>query len=109
HHCTLTKGVGPLAPELPARGCADRPPARSGRRDRRGRRGGLEAGLTVLEGKTIAVVVPAHNEEALIEATLQGIPGFVDRVVVVDDASGDATSERARALDDPRVEVITHD
>src|SRR5947199_1378701 len=63
----------------------------------------------MLEGKRVAVVVPAHNEEGLIGATLQGIPGFVDRIYVVDDASKDGTAERARAVDDPRVEVITHD
>jgi len=63
----------------------------------------------MLEGRKVAVVVPAHNEEDLIGATLQGIPGFVDRIYVVDDASTDATAERARAVEDPRVEVITHD
>jgi glycosyltransferase involved in cell wall biosynthesis len=63
----------------------------------------------MLEGKRVAVVVPAHNEEGLIAATLQGIPGFADRIYVVDDASTDATAERARAVDDPRVEVITHE
>jgi glycosyltransferase involved in cell wall biosynthesis len=63
----------------------------------------------MLEGKSVAVVVPAHNEEALIEATLQGIPGFVDRVFVVDDASSDATGERARTFGDRRVEVLTHE
>jgi len=63
----------------------------------------------VLEGKSVAVVVPAHDEEQLIAATVQGIPGFVDRVYVVDDASTDATAERARSTDDPRVEVITHE
>jgi glycosyltransferase involved in cell wall biosynthesis len=63
----------------------------------------------MLEGKRVAVVVPAHDEEGLIAATLQGIPGFVDRIYVVDDASKDATAERARAVEDPRVEVITHE
>ena len=52
---------------------------------------------------------PPHDEEGLIAATLQGIPGFVDRIFVVDDASTDATAERARSVDDPRVEVIVHE
>ncbi len=63
----------------------------------------------MLEGKSVAVVVPAHNEEALIDRTLQGIPGFVDRIFVVDDASTDATAERVRGVDDSRVELIVHD
>jgi glycosyltransferase involved in cell wall biosynthesis len=63
----------------------------------------------MLEGKRVGVVVPAYNEEGLIAATLQGLPGYVDRVYVVDDASTDATVERARAVGDPRVEVIVHD
>jgi glycosyltransferase involved in cell wall biosynthesis len=63
----------------------------------------------VLEGKRVAVVVPAHDEEQLIGATLGGIPGFVDKIVVVDDGSGDATAERARAFGDARVEVVSHE
>jgi glycosyltransferase involved in cell wall biosynthesis len=63
----------------------------------------------VIEGKTVAVVVPAHDEEELVGTTLRGIPAFVDRVYVVDDASRDATAARAEAVGDPRVTVLRHE
>jgi glycosyltransferase involved in cell wall biosynthesis len=63
----------------------------------------------MLEGKRVAVVVPAYDEEKLIGRTLAGIPDLVDRVFVVDDASRDGTVEQARAAQDPRVEVVVHD
>jgi len=62
----------------------------------------------VLEGKRIAVVVCAHQEEHLVATTIGNVPDFVDRIYVVDDASTDRTSERAREAGDPRVEVIRH-
>jgi glycosyltransferase involved in cell wall biosynthesis len=63
----------------------------------------------MLEGKSVAVVVPAYSEEALIGVTLGGIPGFVDRVYVVDDASPDGTAERARSFGDSRIVVLGHE
>lgn len=63
----------------------------------------------MLEAKRVAVVVPAHDEEQLIGATLAGIPDFVDSIIVVDDGSQDATSERARSVGDARLEVVGHD
>ncbi len=64
----------------------------------------------MFEGKRVAVVVPAYDEEKLLPVTLAGIPAFVDRIYVVDDCSQDATVARAEeaAAADPRVELIRH-
>src|SRR5215216_6250899 len=61
----------------------------------------------MLDGKQVAVVVPARDEEGLLPTTLAGIPEFVDRVYVVDDGSKDGTA--AAAGRDSRVALIRHD
>ena len=63
----------------------------------------------MLEGKRVAVVIPAHNEEKLLEATVAGVPDFVDRIYVVDDASSDGTAACAEAVQDPRLELVRHE
>jgi glycosyltransferase involved in cell wall biosynthesis len=47
----------------------------------------------MLNNKTIAVVVPAYNEEKQIGAVIDTIPYFVDRIIVVNDFSQDKTAE----------------
>lgn len=42
---------------------------------------------------TIAVVVPAYNEEKLIGRVIETMPDYVDHIVVVDDWSQDATCD----------------
>src|SRR5919201_2493473 len=63
----------------------------------------------MLEGKRVAVIVPAYDEEHLIATTIAGIPEFVDRIYVVDDGSVDGTAAAARAHGDGRVVVVRHD
>lgn len=42
----------------------------------------------------ISVVIPAYNEEKLIEKTVETIPDFVDYIIVVNDTSTDSTLEK---------------
>lgn len=46
----------------------------------------------MLFDKTIAVVVPAYNEERQIRQVLETMPDFVDRIIVVNDCSTDNTA-----------------
>jgi glycosyltransferase involved in cell wall biosynthesis len=64
----------------------------------------------VYRDRTIAVVVPAYNEELLIADTLSSLPAFVDKIYAVNDASGDRTQEIIEeiARKDPRVIPIRH-
>src|SRR5687767_4307456 len=66
----------------------------------------------MFEGRRVLVVVPAHNEEKLIERVLDSMPPLVDRVIVVDDASTDRTFEVLAAVAPrfgERVRVIRHE
>jgi len=51
----------------------------------------------VRNGAVIAVILPALNEEAALPGVLARIPGWVDRVVVVDNGSTDRTAAVAHA------------
>ncbi|MDR0946082.1 MAG: glycosyltransferase family 2 protein, partial [Bifidobacteriaceae bacterium] len=56
----------------------------------------------------MAAVVPAYKEEAHVAQVIQTMPGLVDHILVVDDASPDATGDTARAAADARTEVLVH-
>ena len=62
----------------------------------------------VLAGARIAVVIPSYNEARWIGETVSTLPAFVDTIVVVDDASSDDTSLRAREAGGDRVRVVRH-
>jgi glycosyltransferase involved in cell wall biosynthesis len=62
----------------------------------------------MLGGVRVVVIVPAFDEEARVARVLEGMPGEVDEVIVVDDASRDGTGAVARASGDGRVRVLSH-
>lgn len=64
------------------------------------------------ENKTVAVVVPCHNEEDLIGRVIETMPEYVDRILVVDDVSSDGTREVVRGHVErmpARVRLIEHE
>jgi|TARA_Y100000996_G_C22538039_1_gene648983 glycosyltransferase involved in cell wall biosynthesis len=62
------------------------------------------------KGQNVNVIVPAYNEEELIQTMLSGVPEFIDGVIVIDDCSSDATNSlvEAAAVQDQRIQLITH-
>ncbi|ASJ13998.1 glycosyltransferase family 2 protein [Thermococcus radiotolerans] len=62
----------------------------------------------MLKGRRITVIIPAYNEETRLPKVLEGIPDFVDEVIVVDDGSSDGTYEVAKAFSekDGRINAI---
>ena len=61
--------------------------------------------------RRIALVIPAYNEARLIRSTLEHVPEYIDRIIVVDDASTDRMPDVVRecAACDSRIELIRHE
>ena len=61
--------------------------------------------------KTVGVIVPAYNEEKLIGRVLETMPEFVDKIIVVNDASKDDTLKIVQMFKqkDPRIHIISHE
>lgn len=57
----------------------------------------------------ITVLIPAYRVAAHIENVIKSVPQYVRTIVVIDDASPDGVSEIVRAIDDPRIVLMTHD
>ncbi len=65
----------------------------------------------MLQNKTVAVVVPAYNEETQVGNVIDTMPDFVDRIIVVNDCSTDNTAKIVQqyiARDTGRTVEISH-
>jgi glycosyltransferase involved in cell wall biosynthesis len=56
----------------------------------------------------VGVVMPAFNEEGAVARAVRSVPSFVDWVIVVDDASSDATAQRAQSVERD-IELVRHE
>ena len=52
----------------------------------------------MLENRTIAVVIPAYNEETQIREVIESMPDFVDKIIVVNDCSKDKTADIVKSF-----------
>jgi len=60
----------------------------------------------MIHGKKVIVVMPAYNAELTLEQTYREVPpGFIDDIILVDDASRDRTAELSRRLG---IKTIVH-
>lgn len=62
----------------------------------------------MLKNLKVFVVMPAYNESAHIKDTISRVPSFVDKIIVIDDASSDNTSEIVRSTADERIQIIVN-
>jgi glycosyltransferase involved in cell wall biosynthesis len=60
----------------------------------------------MIDGKRIAVVMPAYNAEKTLEKTVRELPGIVDIKILVDDSSSDDTARLSESLG---VQTFIHD
>src|SRR5215813_705837 len=60
----------------------------------------------MINGKRVAVVLPAYNAERTLESTVRELPDLVDIRILVDDYSTDRTVELAEGLG---LHVYVHD
>jgi len=58
--------------------------------------------------KFIAALVPAYNEEKLVSRVIEGMPAFIDHIIIVDDSSQDETAKIVENSKDKRVIFIKH-
>jgi glycosyltransferase involved in cell wall biosynthesis len=60
----------------------------------------------MIDGKRIAVVMPAYNAEKTLEKTVRALPSIVDIKILVDDSSSDNTARLSKELG---VQTFIHD
>ncbi len=69
----------------------------------------MEGGkIMPIEGRILAVVIPAYQAEKSIRDVIRRIPPYVDWIILTDDASTDGTVAAVKQISDPRICLLLH-
>jgi glycosyltransferase involved in cell wall biosynthesis len=60
------------------------------------------------QAERVCVIIPMYRVEPYIREVIAGIPAWVWKIIVVDDASPDGSAQAAQALGDPRLVLLQH-
>ncbi|HBC07826.1 MAG TPA: glycosyl transferase family 2 [Rhodospirillaceae bacterium] len=63
-------------------------------------------GFQVPEDRKIAVVIPAYRAAGQVATVVRGVPNWIGRIYVIDDACPEHSGDAAKAAGDPRVMVL---
>lgn len=72
---------------------------------------GVRAGLSIISRPLVSVVIPTHNRAVLLAQAIESVRQQTYEhleIVVVDDASTDATAEVVARISDPRIRYMRH-
>lgn len=58
------------------------------------------------KNKSVCVVIPAYNEATQIDKVIETMPDYVDKIVIVDDASNDETIEIVKQYQEENKKVV---
>jgi dolichol-phosphate mannosyltransferase len=56
----------------------------------------------------VAVVIPCYKVAGTIREVILGLPGWIEQIIVVDDACPEGSGRIAENLDQPKITVVTH-
>ncbi len=63
----------------------------------------------MFEGCRVGVVIPSYRVEKAVAEVIRTVPEYVDVIVAVNDCSPDSTLATLKAIQDPRLVVVSHD